>query len=305
MPKAKEGTRVSGNEDQKLPFFGTPAGNLYYGVELELEIKNAKVKCKCPGESKKRVYDGYQNSYRTVCSDYCLKNEDGWKKLVIDKLGQDWAQAGRDGTINFGMEIRTAPSSLKIHRERWKPLFESEELITSLAARFNCGLHIHTDREFLAGKSYDKYVYRVADLITKPGNKAFFTKLFGRGPNDYNRYQSTYVDYRYTNAQRPSNLAIDTTDKYSTVHEGPYTIEFRGFPATTEYSTLIANIETVMLLLYFSKAKNDGSLDEFKQFMQERLPRLPCLSQRLAVLGWLEDNGLILKQKVARQAASA
>lgn len=126
-------------------FEGKPAGGLYLGVELEIEVNHDK-----RIERKAEQWDSLLNG-RGI-----LKH---------------------DGSIHHGFEIVTAPWSLELQQEFWarQDIAEGFRGVTSWRSG-RCGLHVHVSKLPLS-----KYALaKIQVFIHSPATKSYLVALAGR-----------------------------------------------------------------------------------------------------------------------------
>jgi len=199
-------------------FVGQDKNNLYFGIELEMEIRSGQLR-----ES----------------SDY-----------IQDKLGE-WFYMKEDSSINSGgykgFELVSHPISFS----RWAdfPLFDStlDYLREHYHARSwdakSCGLHIHVSR---AGFKGGAHTHRWLTLIYK--NAPEMMKFAGR-KSDYAKFSDVW---KYDEFDRPYFTLADKvasprqvmTERYSAVNaQNEHTLELRFFRGTTKPSGVRSAIQ--------------------------------------------------------------
>lgn len=199
-------------------FVGQDKNNLYFGIELEMEIRSGQLR-----ES----------------SDY-----------IQDKLGE-WFYMKEDSSINSGgykgFELVSHPISFS----RWAdfPLFDStlDYLREHYHARSwdakSCGLHIHVSR---AGFKSGAHTHRWLTLIYK--NAPEMMKFAGR-KSDYAKFSDVW---KYDEFDRPYFTLADKvasprqvmTERYSAVNtQNEHTLELRFFRGTTKPSGVRSAIQ--------------------------------------------------------------
>lgn len=281
-----EGTQQEGNHKQTKPFFGKSAGNLYFGVELELESEGdypfTSSGDHCPNDCDE-CYDGGCCDEREALMD----ERQGISKDVVEILGKDWVSVCGDGSLDNGIEIKTAPSSLAIHRTRWQPLFENWP--EDLQPYDNCGIHIHASSDFLDSEDQENKLYY---LVYEPSHYEYITTIAGRGENSWCAYDPLVNEDQQritvkTHDLGTTNIPVITkSTKYSAIHKLRHTYEFRMFPSTDVYEKLIANVEFVRTMMRYAKLPDTTvSLDNFIEYMYKTSRDHPFLAKRLKDLG--------------------
>ena len=110
---------------ERLKFLGKPRGEVFFGVELELE--NAEV-----------VRDGKVTSFKVLKRDpyaylckcaFCQKASgvmrgQQFALQLMEDVCEEFIVPKYDGSIHDGVEWVSAPASLVVHRKRWKKFFD-------------------------------------------------------------------------------------------------------------------------------------------------------------------------------------
>jgi len=154
----------------------------------------------------------------------------------------------RDGSLTQGVEICTAPATLNLHKEAFKPFFEANK---TLEAKTNCGLHVHVGREFLT----QGQIYRIQSFLNDVRNESLVRSVARRYDNNYCRF-------------KPHLAKFTTKDKHSTERyealnvTNAETIEFRIFRGSLRYESVMAALEFVNALLTFC-TPGEVSLTQF------------------------------------------
>lgn len=183
-----------------LSFQGKPEGDgkLFLGVELEVEVHG----------------------------DYSEKAEQ-W-----NNAGEDWLILKRDGSLNHGFEIVTAPSSLAVHKEKWSQLLAPAGMRRGMKSwnTSTCGLHVHVSREALSQLTLGKLLV----FLNSTSTHGKIVQLAGR---DYNHY-CKYTEKKVTQARKYP------TDRYEALNLcNGSTVEFRIFKGTLLLQHVLANVE--------------------------------------------------------------
>lgn len=199
-------------------FIGQDKNNLYFGIELEMEIRSGDVRSS---------------------ADY-----------VNDRLG-NWFYMKEDSSIGSGgykgFELVSHPisfsswSDMKVFDNTLDYLREHQEARAWDAS--NCGLHIHVSRRGFKGGAH---THRWLTLIYK--NAPEMMKFAGR-KSDYAKFNDVYKydDYDrpyFTLADKiaPPNRAM--TQRYSAVNtQNEHTLELRFFRGTTKPSGVHSAIQ--------------------------------------------------------------
>ena len=196
-------------------FYGD--GNLFYGVELEID--------------KGGEY-----------------NENAQKILEVGISGGEKIYCKHDGSINNGFEIVSHAATIEYHLSRfpWKDIMEKAiELGYCSHNTSTCGLHIHASRAAF-GDTYEKQeevIGRIVHFVELHWNEIL--KFTRRTEDNINRWAARYGI---------STKAKDTYKNAKDKHMGRYvavnlencnTIEFRLFRGTLLYSTFAATLQLV------------------------------------------------------------
>ena len=148
-----------------LKFQGKPRGEVFYGVELELELGRSYI-----GDPE-RVSD------------------------QVEEMFPKFFKVKHDGSLNCGFEIVTAPASLKIHKLRWKRFFETEWVQKTFVVESTCGLHVHFSKRPLT----EKMLEVMGEFINDPKNYTWQTKLGRRKENQFCEFKSWGSKYQALN----------------------------------------------------------------------------------------------------------
>lgn len=200
-------------------FVGQDSNNLYFGIELEMEIRSGDLTSSA--------------------------------RYVKDNIG-DWFYMKRDSTIEKGgyrgFELVSHPISF----DRWQnfPLFDKtlnylreHQQARSWDAKY-CGLHIHVSR---AGFRSGAHTHRWLALIFK--NSPEMMKFAGRKSETYAKFSDVWkfdeFDRPYfTLADKVANPRQVNTDRYSAVNtQNDHTLELRFFRGTTKPSGVRSAIQ--------------------------------------------------------------
>ena len=131
-------------------------GKHFYGVELEVELRN---------------------------------EEDLGDEVaqVKNQLG-DHAICKGDGSLSNGFEIVTSPASFPFHRDTlWERFFAHRH--TGLRIMDSCGLHVHCSRAPLSELSIAKMVC----FVNAPRNAKFMQVIGGRPASTYAKYKQKHM----------------------------------------------------------------------------------------------------------------
>ena len=197
-------------------FFGNDKHNLYFGLELEMEIRSGNLR------------ESSQYIQSKVGDSIYLKDD---------------SSIGRGGYAGF--ELVSHPLSFGHWTSQMSNLWEGlDYLRDNEQARSwdaeNCGIHIHTSR---AGFKSGAHTHRWITLIYK--NAPEMMKFAGR-KSDYAKFNDVW---QYDEYDRPyfsvkHKLNGSHTERYSAVNtQNEHTLELRFFRGTTKPSGVLSAIE--------------------------------------------------------------
>jgi len=220
----------------------------FYGVELEVELKNRDL------------------HMRGAKADQ-----------VLQLLGSDFAITKEDGSVKYGFEICTAPATLGEHYTRWKRFFEKlpDGLVSWNAYQEKCGLHIHCSKKPLSLLTIAKMVV----FANSEPNQKFIESIAGRGSNQYFKIQKK--NYNVVIPMRDRRLTHD--DRYEAINlVNRDTIEFRIFRGTLREPSFFKALEFCDALTHFCMAGSNSisycrSVDNFIDYVGLRAKDYPHL----------------------------
>lgn len=241
----------------------TQLGIPYLGVELEVESKD--------------------QDRAKVCREILIQCNG---KLTGDKVN-NFVMLKTDGSLDGrkGIEIVTAPATLKYHKQAWKKFFDKDaggacDLVHSFDNTNNrCGMHVHISRNAFTALSFGKFL----QFINDEANLGFITKIAGRSKSHYTKF----IKKKVTDCMRPL-----TGDKYEAVNlRHTNTLEVRIFKGNSRKEGFFKNIEFVHAVWNFS---NDTSLTQlsytdFLKWIPGKQYEYPYLT------AWLIFNGYLNK----------
>jgi len=206
--------------------------NLYLGVELEVDV------------------GGQRDSEAAVIMDIMNKNENGFM-----------VYCSRDGSLQNGIEIITAPATLNYHKKlktKYKALFK--RLIHDGYRSHNtntCGIHVHFSRAFFEDNE-DECVTKLLYLVER-----FWDEIVVFSRRDY-----TALEHYAKKPESDSKYFLRAWNK-SNDHEGHYyavnitnnnTIELRMFRGTLNYESFMAILDFADKLARTCKEKTNEEL---------------------------------------------
>ena len=199
-------------------FHGNSKDNLYFGIELEMEIRDGDL---------------------SASSEY-----------VMEMMG-DFTYLKDDSSIGSGgykgFEMVSHPATLDYftnNKNLWTTLdyLKRVHIARSWDAK-NCGLHIHISR---AGFKSGAHTHRFLSLIYKNSDKMM--KLGGRKSN-YARFNDVYKDDEYdrpyfTLAHKVAHPSNSMTERFSAVNtQNLHTLELRFFRGTMNPDGVLSAIQ--------------------------------------------------------------
>ncbi len=173
-------------------------------------------------------------------------------KIVHDHLKKH-AIMKRDGSLSNGVEIVSVPASVEDHKKAYENFFKSHH---SLAAKANCGIHIHVSRSnvsFLA-------LGRMMKFLAK--NRSKITKIAGRESAQYAAIRDDWdlTSPWYAASNKYEKVPKFNWSKYTGLNIAPNrTMEFRLFKSTTDWSEFCRFLEfTESFVNYHCLAGDDN-----------------------------------------------
>lgn len=236
----------------------------YIGVELECE-------------SKEKTRD---TTLRSILTDL---NGD-----VTTNKARNFVICKTDGSLNGyrGIEIVTAPATLKFHKQRWKKFFEYKTGACNLVHSFDntggrCGMHVHISRDAFTPLSLGIFM----KLINDKDNLGFITKVAGRSKSHYTKF----IEKKITDGLTKANSG----DKYEAVNlRHPKSLEVRIFKGNARKEGFFKNIEFVHAAWQFSgqTGASKYSYNDFLSWIKGHLYEYPYLTAWLIMNSYLEKD---------------
>ena len=200
-----------------------------------------------------------------------------------------YALIKRDGSLNDGFEVVSAPATLMAHKHYWSKFCEKNynEYLSSWHTN-TCGMHVHVDRRSLTPLDIGKLLV----FINCEHNAKFVKHIAGRSSSSW--------------ARRDFKSAKDGTqrsDKYEAINLGKEeTIEFRIFRGNIGKIGIFRALEFVYALVYFVKQSAlDKNTDYVRNLKYENFiefVRQPSnKSQYPYFYTWLVKQGYITTNK--------
>jgi hypothetical protein len=191
-----------------LGMVGKPARNVFFGVELEVNMVDTT-----PSYVFNSVADTVQNALTA--------------KFAILK---------RDGSIGKGFEIVTAPAGLSIHRKRWEPLFASWP--EGLKADKRCGMHVH----FSKAPFTQTQLQKMHKFFTRPEDIKRVEVIAGRAANRYTEFirKETAEDFQRFPREKYEALNLLPRDT-GEVRIFASTVNFSVFMKNLEFVSALTN----------------------------------------------------------------
>lgn len=190
---------------------------------------------------------------------------------------KDHAIFKRDGSLDNGVEICTAPATLDVHKEAFAKFFTAlEENTSDLEAKSSCGMHVHIDRSKLT----TLHVANLCLLLNKEENDVFIRAIAGRSANSYCKLVKQ--DYgTFTSNERG--------DRYQRVNLTPAkTVELRMFASTTNYKDFCKRLEFTQAVVDYTRpgetnitCKDIPKWENFKGYVMKHRNIYPTLVKEI------------------------
>lgn len=228
-------------------FLGKSRDNFYFGVELEYELF-----------PKKGVAD---RSEGYLPSDFEEDKKTPIRKHIntINKTVGTHAIIKDDGSIEYGVEIASAPATYEKHRTIWRSFFDNHKEF-GLQSLNNCGMHVHVSRKDLTNQN----IFDIKSFVY--ANKKAIEKIAGRKENEYCNYYACDLQDFIENGEEFYG------EKYEAVNTCPdNTIEFRIFKAPKNEEEFLIRLQFVKSLVKFIVSQNtkEKTWDLFKKFVSK------------------------------------
>ena len=241
--------RVMEYNDKPEPIFhGYSKDNLYFGLELEMEIS----------DNKSEYNSAVQYVSGRLDNDWIyLKSDSSIGRLDSSKVGPD------------GFEMVSHPASLDYWSDKSQDLWDTLDGLRthynarSWNAKSNCGIHIHISR---AGFKSGAHTHRFLALVYK--NTKYMKRFAGRDCNRYatftdvwkfdedNKPYMSFADKVYCdlNKVRLYGGVVNDTERMSAVNtRNLNTIELRFFRGTTKPKGVLATIELAHAMVEYTR----------------------------------------------------
>jgi len=223
-----------------LSFHGIPPH--YYGVELEVELIDAK------------------------------RETRGTKAHEVFKLfPDDFVILKEDGSLRCGFEICSQPATVEEHKRIWKEMFDKLPGNLHSFNTTNCGLHVHCSKKPLSLLTIAKIVVFVND----DNNKTFIETIAGRKSNSYSCIEKKEYNVVKRSSSRGNRYeAVNLSNKD--------TIEFRIFKGTLKRESFYKAIEFCDAIIRFCMTGAHGiaycrKKENFINFVEDRQKDYPHL----------------------------
>lgn len=241
---------------------GTSFFGLYFGVELEVEVKDS--------------LDRHQKADSTA---NLFKNH-----FVICK---------HDSSIGYGFEVCSSPASINYHRTAWDKFFEKGLDGLKGYNSDNCGMHVHISRAPLTNLQIGKMLV----FIHNPDNHKFIERVAQRGSNKYCKFDDKRI---VTDARPEKCIRFDRHTAVNL--KNPATVEFRIFKANLKREMFLKNIEFCHALAKFTwpgtvSIPQSRSWKNFVIFIDLNKDTYPNLYNYLDEFGWISKRIRVLNKK--------
>lgn len=227
-------------------FYGS--GNLFYGVELEIDK------------------GGEDNSNAQILLDTA--------NSISERI-----YCKHDGSINDGFEIVSHPMSLDYHinNMNWLDVFEKAVQMNYRSHNTStCGLHIHCSRSAF-GKEHeqvDQTIGRIVFFVEKHWNE--LVKFSRRTSENLNKWAAKYATISNTTEETYKKAKDKHMGRYVAVNLENYdTIEFRLFRGTLNHKTFLATLQLVDEICYQAIHLSDKEMEDmsWSDFVSRILPK--------------------------------
>lgn len=181
----------------------------------------------------------------------------------------------RDGSLTAGVEICTAPATLTLHKEAFKPFFEANK---TLEAKDNCGLHVHVDKTNMTKLHLaNLHIFMNSDV-----NEKHIIKIAGRPGNQY--CARSKLEYFHFNQR-----GVPSSNRYTRInHLNSATVEFRLYASTTSFEDFCKRLEFTQAVVDYTKPgaanvsiKNILQWDQFKSYVGSNHSLYPTLFKEM------------------------
>ena len=245
-------------------FHGKSRDGIYLGVELEFELE---------------LDTKNKNSFGYISSEFNQKGSD--LRRHINSINQNVGRFGiikDDGSLDYGIEIASAPVTYERHVHLWDEFFAKKKKDYKLKSRSNCGMHVHVSRKDIS----EEQIVRLRYFFSQKDNQQFLEKIAGRKENEYCEYRMVgLLNFKkgldYSNEEEKKSLKEDYPDypledfgseKYQAINISPNdTIEFRIFKAPETREEFLIRVQLVRALISWQKTRKNLTLESFKKFI--------------------------------------
>ena len=249
-------------------FFGS--GNLFYGVELEID--------------KGGEYD-----------------DNAEILLDLANTGDERIYCKHDGSIDDGFEIVSHPMSLDYHinKMNWLKLFEKAvELNYRSHNTSTCGLHIHASRSAF-GENYEdqeKTIGRIVFFVEKHWNE--LVRFSRRTQENLNHWAARYASISSTADETYKKAKDKNMGRYVAVNLTNFnTVEFRLFRGTLRYKTFIATLQLVDEICCCAINMSDNEMEDLS--WSEFVSKIP--PKKYELIDYLKSKRLYVNEAVTEQ----
>lgn len=273
--------------DKKI---GKPVWPIYYGIELEWEIKLKDKNIQkwlndhyCDDDEMAQAIDAGEPGHRKISP---LMNH--ICQILYPKT-KEFAFMKRDGSLDQGIELVSVPMTMDAHQESWEEVLSLAKN-NGLECKQNCGMHVHASKEVLSPLQIGKIVY----FMHNANNRGFLNHMAGREIPA--KYANIHNSKKISDVNRHSH-AGDPKNRYDGINTTGYnTIEFRIFLSTLDYKRLMANLQFCAALISFAWPGNSSvkefNLENFFKFLSATSKRkeFPFIYNFLKETGYIIDD---------------
>ncbi len=252
-------------------FYGS--GNLFYGVELEIDKggtygDSAEELMRIANSAENRIYCKY------------------------------------DGSIPEGFEIVSHPMSLEYHSNEmnWAEMMEKAVSMEYRSHQTStCGLHVHVNRSAF-GDEYEEQeqgLARIVFFVEKHWNE--LVRFSRRTMENLNRWAAKYATISDSPKETYDKAKGKRMGRYTAVNLQNYdTIEFRMFRGTLRYNTFLASLQLVDEICQCAINMTDREMEEMSwlDFVQ----KIP--SEKKELINYLKEKRLYVNEPITENTES-
>ena len=210
-------------------------GNLFFGIELEVEKEESDVMV---------------------------------SKMAEKIVNEDVYYLKKDGSLSNGFEIVTHPMTFEYIQEQKEKVFKSllDKLIAAGYRSYDsktCGIHIHLTKKCFSTWQLYRFIKFFID------NREFVTAISQREIEQLERWASIEEESTSSIIYK-AKKKNGNSKRYSAVNlQNSQTIEIRIFRGTLNYLSFLKNIEFCYALFNFSRDIKETTISAFKEYIEQ------------------------------------